>query len=78
MLLSEIGTQQQKIGVFRCFSGILVIRRTRFGDMHHTKFKYENKQSAITRKLNKQELRFRCTAHPLYEVYPPTKFHSHS
>ena len=47
--------------------------------MHHTKFKYEKKnQRAITQRLCKQELRFMCTALPLDEIYPPTKFHSHS
>ena len=49
-----------------------------FGDMHQTKFKYENKQRAITQRLSKQELRFMCTALPLDEIYPPTKFHNHS
>ena len=43
-----------------------------------TKFKYENKQREITQKLSKQELRFMCTALPLDEIYPPTKFHNHS
>ena len=43
-----------------------------------TKFKYENKQRAITQKLSKQELRFMCTALPLDEIYPPIKFHNHS
>ena len=46
--------------------------------MLRTKFKYENKQKAITQKLSKQELRFICTALPLDEIYPPTKFHNHS
>ena len=68
-----------------------------FGDMFWTKFKYENKQRAITQKLSKQELRFiaitsivleicsrkqvlqfMCSALPLDEFYPPTKFHNHS
>ena len=49
-----------------------------FGDMHRTKFKYENKQRAITQKLSKQELRFMCTALPLNEINPTTKFHNHS
>ena len=49
-----------------------------FGAMHQTKFKYENKQRAITKKLSRQELRFMCTALPLDEIYPPTKFHNHS
>ena len=49
------------------------------GDMHQTKFKYEKtKQRAITQRLSKQELRFMCTALPLDEIYPPTKFHNHS
>ena len=43
-----------------------------------TKFKYENKQRAITKKLSKQELWFMCTALPLDEIYPPTEFHNHS
>ena len=46
--------------------------------MLRTKFKYENKQRAITKKLSKQELRFMCTALSLDEIYPPTKFHNHS
>ena len=46
--------------------------------MCSTKFKYENKQRAITQKLSKQELRFMGTAVPLDEIYPPTKFHNHS
>ena len=45
--------------------------------MLRTKFKYENKQRAITQKLSKQELRFMCTELPLDEIYPPTKFHNH-
>ena len=49
-----------------------------FGDMHQTKFKYESKQRAITKKISKQELRFMCTALPLDEMYPHTKFHKHS
>ena len=49
-----------------------------FGDMLWTKFKYENKQRAITKKLSKQELRFMCTALPPDEIYPPIKFHNHS
>ena len=44
--------------------------------MHRTKFKYENKQRAITQKLSKQELRFMCTALPLDVIYSPTKFHN--
>ena len=30
------------------------------------------------KKLSKQELRFMCTAIPLDEIYPPTKFNNHS
>ena len=52
--------------------------RYTFGDMLRTKFKYENKQRAITKKLSRQELWFMCTALPLDEIYPPTKFHDHS
>ena len=36
------------------------------------------KKKAITQNLGKQKLRFMCTAHPLDEIYPPTKFHNHS
>ena len=43
-----------------------------------TKIKYENKQGAIIQKLSKQELQIMCTAHPLDEIYPPTKFQNHS
>ena len=46
--------------------------------MHWTKFKYENKQREITRKISKQELRFICTTPTLDEIYPPTNFHNHS
>ena len=46
--------------------------------MHRTKVKYENKQNAITKKKSKQKLWFMCTALPLDEIYPPTKFHNHS
>ena len=49
-----------------------------FGDMLRTKFKYKNKQRAITQKLSKQEVWFMCTALPLDEIYPPTKFHNRS
>ena len=35
-----------------------------------TKFKYENKQRAITQKLGKRELWFLCTALRLDEIYP--------
>ena len=48
------------------------------GDMHQAKFKYEKKKKAITQRLSKQKLRFMCTALPLDEIYPPTKFHNHS
>ena len=30
------------------------------------------------KKLSKRELRFMCTALPLDEIYPPTKFDNHS
>ena len=46
--------------------------------MHRTKFKYENKQRAITKKLSKQELRFMGTALLLDETYLHTKFYNHS
>ena len=46
--------------------------------MHQTKYKYEKKQRAITQRLSKQESQFMCTALPLDEIYPPTKFHNHS
>ena len=36
------------------------------------------KKRAITQNLGKQKLRFMCTALPLDEIYPPTKFHNHS
>ena len=49
-----------------------------FGEMHRTKVKYEIKQRAITQKISKQELWFMCTALPLDEIYPPTKFHNYS
>ena len=42
--------------------------------MLRTKFKYENKQRAITQKLSKQELQFMCTAFPLDDIYPPQNF----
>ena len=42
--------------------------------MLQTKFKYENKQRAITQKLSKQDLWFMCTALPLDEIYPPQNF----
>ena len=48
------------------------------GDMHQTKFKYKKTQRAITQRLSKQELRFMCTAIPLDEIFPPTKFYNHS
>ena len=38
----------------------------------------KKKQKAITQRLSKQELMFMCTALPLDEIYPPTKFHNHS
>ena len=43
-----------------------------------TKFKYENKQRAITQKLSKQELWFLCNALHLDEIYPTMKFHNRS
>ena len=46
--------------------------------MPRTIFKYENKQRAITKKLSKRALWLLCTALPLDEIYPPTKFHNHS
>ena len=46
--------------------------------MHLTKFKYENKHRAITKKLSKHKLMFMGTALPLNEIYSPTKFHNHS
>ena len=51
-----------------------------FGAMHRTKVKFESKQRAITKgkKKSKQELWFICTALPLDEIYPPTKFHNPS
>ena len=48
------------------------------GDMHRTKFKYEKKTKGNNSKLSTQEFRFMCTALPLDEIYPPTKFHNHS
>ena len=36
------------------------------------------KERAITQNLGKQKLRFMCTALPLDDIYPPTKFHNHS
>ena len=46
--------------------------------MLRTKFKYENKQRAITQKLSKRVLWFLCIALRLDGIYPPTKFHNHS
>ena len=46
--------------------------------MLRTKFKYENKQRAITKKISTQELQFMCNALPVDEIHPPTKFHNHS
>ena len=42
--------------------------------MLQTKFKYENKQRAITQILSKQELSFMCTALPLDEIYSHINF----
>ena len=44
--------------------------------MLRTKIKYEFNKKAITQNLGKQELRFMCTAPPVDEIYPPTKFHN--
>ena len=52
--------------------------RYSFGDMHRTKFKYENKQRAKTQNLNKQELRFMCNALRLDQIYPPMTFYNPS
>ena len=49
-----------------------------FQDMHWTKLMYESKQRSITQKIRKQELWFLCTALPLDEIYPRTKFHNPS
>ena len=39
----------------------------------------KSKQRAISKKKkSKQELWFMCTALPLDEIYPPTKFRNHS
>ena len=46
--------------------------------MLRTKFKYENKQRAITQKLSKQELLFMYTELPLDQIYPLRKFHNQS
>ena len=46
--------------------------------MLRTKFKYENKQRAITQKISKRELWFLYAALRLDEIYPPMKFHIHS
>ena len=46
--------------------------------MFWTKFKNENKRRAKTQNLDRQEFRFMCTALPLDEIYPPTKFHNRS
>ena len=52
--------------------------RTKFKYENKQKFKYESIQRAITQKISKQKLQFMCTALPLDEIYPPTKFHNHS
>ena len=46
--------------------------------MLRIKFKYENNQRAKIKQTRKQELQFMCTALPLDEIYPPTKFHNRS
>ena len=51
------------------------IKQARVTVMLWTKFKYENKQRAITKKLSKGELWFLSTALRLDEIYPPMKFH---
>ena len=45
--------------------------------MLRTKNKYELKR-AKTQNFDQQELRFMCTALPLDEIHPHTKFHNHS
>ena len=37
-----------------------------------------NKGQSLKKKKSKQELWFMCTALPLDEIYPPTKFHNPS
>ena len=39
-------------------------------DELRTKFKYENKQGAVTQNLGKQELQLMCTAPPLMRSIP--------
>ena len=46
--------------------------------MRRTKFKYDNKQKAITQQLSKRELLFMCIALLLDEINPPTILHNHS
>ena len=46
--------------------------------MHRTKVKYEKQRAITKKKKSKQELWFMCTALPLDEIYPPTKFHNRS
>ena len=46
--------------------------------MLQTNYQELIKKRAITQNLGKQKLRFMCTARPLDEIYPPTKFHNHS
>ena len=50
------------------------------GVMLRTKFKYENEQRGITKKLSKAELLFVCTALFLIiiDIYTHVKFQSHS
>ena len=46
--------------------------------MLRTKIKCKfKKKKGNNSKLKKQELRFMCNAHALYEIYPPKKFHNH-
>ena len=44
----------------------------------NSSMKKKKKKRAITQKLSKQDLQFLCTAPPLDEIYPPTKFNNHS
>ena len=59
-------------------STVLEICSGQNSSMKINKFKYENKQRVITLKLSNQELQFMCTALPLDEIYPPTKFNNPS
>ena len=48
------------------------------GDMHRTKFKYKKKTKGNNSKIKQARVRFMCSALPLDEIYPPTKFQNHS